>query len=73
MYDPHPPWHNIGKQLSRRHVNKGFPYMDDGTKPLCGQTLAQFLKKLSGPHVYKGFPNMEPHTKQQTKPLCRQT
>ena len=37
-HNPHPPCHNIGKQLSAPHIYKGFPYMDDHTKPLCGQT-----------------------------------
>ena len=36
--------HNIGKQLSGPHVNKGFPYMDDGTKPLCGQICVTILE-----------------------------
>ena len=38
MYEPHPPCHNIAKQLSGPHVYKGFPYMDDHTKQLRGQT-----------------------------------
>ena len=36
---PQPLCNTTGKLLSGPRVNKGFPYMEDHTEPLCGQRV----------------------------------
>ena len=63
---PQPLCDTNGKQPSGSRVNKGFPYMEDWTKPLCGQTKplripnthnhCVILMENKGPVLIRVFP-----------------